>query len=97
MYVLTVELKIRSERLADFQHELSNLRTLIEREPDCLGFDVLQNDDCPHHVLLVETWSSRAYFENVQMKRPYYALYFARVHPMWNAERQLHHWSAVAP
>lgn len=95
MYAITVQLTIKRECIADFMRELAALRVQIQREQDCLGFDVLHNIDCPETVLLVETWTSREYFEQVQLKRPYYAPYLARVQPMWAEERRLQHWRIV--
>lgn len=77
--------------------ELAALRVLIEREPDCLRFDVLRNTEHPGEVLMIEAWSSRDHFEQVQSKRAYYAPYFARVKSMWLDERQLGHWDVVSP
>lgn len=96
MYVLTVQLSIRPERVEDFLRELSALRILIEHEPECLHFDVLQNTASPSTIMLVEAWTSRDYFEHVQLKRPYYAPYFARVQPMWAEDRRMQHWHAIA-
>jgi quinol monooxygenase YgiN len=96
MYVLTVQLSIKPERIEDFLLELSALRNLIEREPDCLRFDVLQNAACPESIMLVEAWTNRDYFDQVQLKRPYYAPYLARVQPMWAEDRRMQHWHAIA-
>jgi quinol monooxygenase YgiN len=95
MYILTVQLHIKPECIGDFLRELSALRSLIEQEPDCLRFDVLRNVEHPNTVLLVEAWTSRDYFEQVQINRPYYAPYLERVRPMWAQERQMQHWHSI--
>ncbi|WP_158621285.1 putative quinol monooxygenase [Dyella dinghuensis] len=95
MYVLTVQLSIKREQVEDFLRELSALRALIEREPDCLRFDVLQDAACPESIMLVEAWTSRDYFEQVQLKRPYYTPYLARVQPTWAKDRRMQHWHAI--
>jgi quinol monooxygenase YgiN len=94
-YVLTVQLHIKPHCVEDFARELSALRRVIEQEPDCLYFDALQNMEHPHTILLVEAWTSRDYFEQVQLKRPYYAPYLERVRPMWAQDRKQRHWHAI--
>lgn len=96
MYMLTVQLHIRPECIGNFLRELFALRVTIEQEPHCLRFDVLQNAEQACDIMLIEAWTSRDYFEQVQAKRPYYALYLERVRPMWAQERRMQHWEAIA-
>ena len=95
MYVLTVQLTIKPQCVDDFMREVSTVRALIRREPECLRFDVLQDKERPESILLVEAWTSRDYFERVQSKRPYYQPYFERVRPMWSEERRMRHWQVI--
>ncbi|KMN76194.1 quinol monooxygenase YgiN [Chromobacterium alkanivorans] len=97
MHIITVPLTIKAEYLADYLQELSGLLAHIRREPDCLRFDVLQNADQPCQLLLHEVWSSRAYLEQQQLKRPYYAPYFARIEPMLETPRVIQHWRSILP
>jgi quinol monooxygenase YgiN len=92
VHVVTVQLTLRPDCIDTFLHELGAFRALLEAEPDCLRFDVLQHADHPGSILLIEAWSSRDYFEQVQLKRPYYVPYLERVRPMWAKERRFDHW-----
>ncbi|MBA4707302.1 putative quinol monooxygenase [Aquitalea aquatica] len=96
MHVLTVELTIKPECLADFLQELQQFsRFILQQEADCLRFEIFQDDNDPGRILLLEGWSSRRHLEEVQLQRAYYQPYFARVHTMFAAERQLRHWRAL--
>lgn len=96
MHVLTVELTIKRENLADFLQELLQFsRFIVQQEADCLRFEIFQDDDDPCRILLLEGWSSRRHLEEVQLQRAYYQPYFARVHNMFAAERLLRHWQAL--
>lgn len=97
MHVLTVELTILPERLADFLQELRQFSCFIlQQEADCLRFDILQDDEDPCHILLLEGWSSRRHLEEVQLQRAYYQPYFAKVQTMFAAARLLRHWQPLA-
>ncbi len=96
MHVLTVELTIKPESLADFLQELQQFsRFIVQQEADCLRFEIFQDDDDPCRILLLEGWSSRRHLEEVQLQRAYYQPYFARVHSMFATERLLRHWQAL--
>jgi len=95
MYVLTVQITVKPERAADFMCELSALRRLIECEPECLRFDVLQNMEQPASIVLNEAWTRRGHFEQAQIKRLYYAPCLERVQPMWAHERRMQRWHAI--
>ncbi|BBF85488.1 hypothetical protein DLM_1872 [Aquitalea magnusonii] len=96
MHVLTVELTIKAECVADFLQELQQFsRFILQQEADCLRFEIFQDADDPCRILLLEGWSSRQYLEQVQLLRAYYQPYFARVHSMFAAARLLRHWQAL--
>jgi hypothetical protein len=60
MHVLTVELTIKPECVADFLQELQQFsRFILQQEADCLRFEIFQDDDDPCRILLLEGWSSR--------------------------------------
>lgn len=96
MHILTVELTIKPESLADFLQELRQFsRFIVQQEADCLRFEIFQDDDDPCRILLLEGWSSRRHLEEVQLQRAYYQPYFARVKSMFAAERLLRHWQTL--
>jgi hypothetical protein len=53
MHVLTVELTIKPECVADFLQELQQFsRFILQQEADCLRFEIFQDDDDPCRILL---------------------------------------------
>jgi quinol monooxygenase YgiN len=91
-----VLLKIKPECREAFERELMAIRKKCIGEAECLRFDVEVRLDDPNTFLLTETWSDRAYFENVQMKREYYPSYFTKIDPMMAVPREIHYWTPVA-
>jgi len=95
---LTVKviLKVKHEYLEAFIVELTSVREKCLTEKDCLLFDIDQRLEDPGVVMLTEVWSSREYFENVQLKRDYFPPYFAAVAPMMAAPIDRTYWTSVA-
>lgn len=91
-----VFLKVKPEYRENFKRELMAIREKCIGEAECLRFDVEERLDDPNTFLLTETWSDREHFENVQMKREYYPLYFAKIDPMMAGPREIQYWSPIA-
>ncbi|ETN47149.1 uncharacterized protein HMPREF1541_01340 [Cyphellophora europaea CBS 101466] len=63
-------------------------------EPQCLYFDVFHDG----HGLFrfVEVWTlTRAEFESVQMRKPYYEPYLSLTTPMWTQDRDIQYFEQV--
>jgi (4S)-4-hydroxy-5-phosphonooxypentane-2,3-dione isomerase len=60
MLVVHVHVRVRPERVSDFlTATLANARASVE-EPGVLRFDVIQDQDDPAHVVLVEVYRDEA-------------------------------------
>jgi quinol monooxygenase YgiN len=91
-----VVLRVKLEYQEEFERELMSIRQKCITQPECLVFDVERRSDDPTVYLLVETWSDRDYFENVQLRRDYYPSYFTKIDPMMAAPREIHYWTRLA-
>jgi quinol monooxygenase YgiN len=91
-----VKLKIKPECREDFESKLMAIREKCIAENECLAFDVEVQSDDPNTFLLIETWSDREHFENIQMKRDYYPPYFAKLNLMMAAPREITYWNPLA-
>ena len=60
---------------------LNALRALVgkvlENEPDCGGIQMLQNDDDPSQLTMVERWTSREAYEGPHMQTEYIQAFIA--------------------
>ena len=64
MYVIVVDFEIRPDRLADFLPLMrENAAASVRDEPGCHQFDICQDPDTPHRILLYEIYDDRAAFE----------------------------------
>jgi quinol monooxygenase YgiN len=64
MYVVTVELVIRAEQVADFRAAITeNARISCRQEPGCRQFDVCIAPEDPRVVFLYEVYVDRAAFD----------------------------------
>jgi (4S)-4-hydroxy-5-phosphonooxypentane-2,3-dione isomerase len=64
MYVVIVDFKIKSERLAEFMPlMLENARASRDSEPGCRVFDVCTDPKDPTAVFLYEVYDDRAAFD----------------------------------
>lgn len=64
MYVITVSFFVKRECLNDFMQAMHlQAKTSLEKEPQCLQFDVSQNTEQPDHVFLYEVYRSPSDFD----------------------------------
>ncbi len=72
MYILIVTLEIKPEHRTVFlEAMLDDAKGSVEREPGCLRFDVLQNQEDPNKIHLYEVYRDKAAFE-VHLEAPHY-------------------------
>jgi len=69
MFIVTVELKIKDQYIADFAKRIAQqASTSVAREPDCHVFDVHKHESDPSRFFLYEVYADKAAFEtHVQM------------------------------
>ena len=63
-FVLVVEFDVKAESLEKFNQLIAvNAQASVREEPGCRQFDVLQDLDNPHHVVLYEVYDSAEAFQ----------------------------------
>ena len=78
-FVLIVEFQVKPECLEKFNQAIAiNAKASVADEPGCRQFDVLQNLDDPHHVVLYEVYDSEAAFRDDHMKRSHTQTFLAQ-------------------
>ncbi|MBW3622126.1 MAG: antibiotic biosynthesis monooxygenase [Armatimonadetes bacterium] len=63
MYVVSVSIKVKPERIEDFKAATRRNHEGSVREPGCLRFDVLQNAEDETHFMLYEVYRTPEDFE----------------------------------
>ena len=64
MYVVTVDLQVKPEFIANFQEAmLVNARSSLLKEPGCRRFDVSVDENDPGHFFLFEVYDDEAAFQ----------------------------------
>ena len=89
---LEVIFHIKEGHTGQFLQELQAVIELVVIEPQCLDFCVFQDPENLNRVRVTETWTSRKFLEEVQMKKHYYVPYFTKVEPMWSHPLQMQFW-----
>ena len=70
--VVLIEYRALPGRENVAQRELSALvATVVEKEPDCGGIEVLRDKDDPTRLVLYERWSSREAYTGPHMRTPH--------------------------
>jgi len=96
MLIVHVHVRVRQERKADFlAATLVNARASLG-EPGVLRFDVIQDDDDPGHVVLVEVYRD-ADAAAAHKQEPHYATWRDTVAEMMAQPRASTRFSAVFP
>ena len=96
MLVVHVHARVRPERVEDFlAATLANARESLA-EPGVLRFDVIQDDDDPGHVVLVEVYRDAA-AAAAHKQEPHYATWRDTVAEMMAQPRAPTKFSAVFP
>jgi autoinducer 2-degrading protein len=96
MLIVHVHVQVRPERAADFlTATLANARASLG-EPGVLRFDVIQDDDDPGHVVLVEVYRN-ADAAAAHKQEPHYAIWRDTVAEMMAQPRASTKFSAVFP
>ena len=63
MFVVTVMFQIKPENLQEFAEAMqANAQFSMDKEPDCLRFDVCKDPEEPNSIFLYEVYSSREAF-----------------------------------
>ncbi|KAF2684716.1 hypothetical protein K458DRAFT_250015, partial [Lentithecium fluviatile CBS 122367] len=79
-----VTFHIRSDKIEEWKAVHRRIWTPVGNERECLLFDVFESKEEPGLIRLVEVWEGdREWFENVQMKKPYYSLLWEKSQPLW--------------
>lgn len=64
MYVIVAPIQIKPEHREEFiEAMLLDAKGSVENEPDCLRFDVIQDQEDPNRIYLYEVYKDRAAFE----------------------------------
>jgi autoinducer 2-degrading protein len=96
MLIVHVHVRVRPERTADFlTATLVNARASLG-EPGVLRFDVIQNDDDPGHMVLVEVYRD-ADAAAAHKQEPHYTIWRDTVAEMMAQPRASTRFSAVFP
>lgn len=90
--VVIVTFHIKKGMEEAFKQELINVLEPVLAESECINLNMYQNVDDPTHFMLYETWTSKDYFINVQLKKPYYKPYLAKTKQMWESPRKFTYW-----
>ncbi len=70
--IVLVEYRVRADRVAEALAAISELiETVRAIEPDCAGITMLQDDDDPARINLIEHWPSREAFLGPHMQQPH--------------------------
>ncbi|MEL6643404.1 MAG: putative quinol monooxygenase [Pseudomonadota bacterium] len=82
MFVLTVEIVVAPGELDCFLPLMAeNARASVADEPGCHQFDVVQDRDDPHQILLYEVYTDEAAFQH-HVKTPHYEAFNAAAGPL---------------
>ncbi len=96
MYVVTVVFQIRPDAVAAFLPlMLDNARASLAQEPDCLRFDVCQDDAEPNRIFLFEIYSDRAAFEAHLESGHFHA--FSEASTPMVADKRVETWTLLEP
>ncbi len=77
-FVLIVEFQVKPGCLEKFNEAIAiNAKASVADEPGCRQFDVLHNQDDPHHIVLYEVYDDEAAFRDDHMKRSHTQTFLA--------------------
>ncbi len=75
MFMLLVQVEVRSDMLGEFTHAIQeNARQSVRCDPGCLRFDVLQVMDAPTRWVFYEVYTDELAWERHRMS-PHFAAY----------------------
>ena len=81
-FVLIVEFQVKPEHLDRFNQLIAvNAQASVREEPGCRQFDVLHNQDDPHHVVLYEVYDSAEAFQD-HMGRAHTQAFLSQAKPL---------------
>lgn len=95
---LFVTFHIDPTRTEEFKAAHRPVWAACAAEPECLLFDVFRDQDAdrPGRFRFVEVWAAtRAWFEAVQLTKPYYAALWPRSRPTWEREVEIEYFERV--
>ncbi len=88
MYVVTVDLQVKPEFIANFQEAmLVNARSALLKEPGCRRFDVTVDENDAGHFFLFEVYDDEAAFQK-HTETDHFATVNATIDP-WVIEKTL--------
>lgn len=95
MYVVTVTYQIIPAYQAQFLSAvLKQAANSLSREPDCLGFEVSQDNDDPNRLFLYETYRSQTAFQ--QHRKTDYFLDYSRQTGDWVQSKAVETWHRLS-
>ena len=88
-FTILVSIPLKPGRAAEFLALLFDVFNAMKIEDTFVNATALRTADDPDTIMLVETWLDREDFMSEQLKRPYRALYEARLPELLRTPRQL--------
>lgn len=74
-----IDCRAQPGRGAVLRDELAALaRTVVAKEPDCLGIEMLQDDDDDTRILMYERWTTREAYLGPHRETPYFKAFIDR-------------------
>ncbi|KAI3401212.1 hypothetical protein diail_11918 [Diaporthe ilicicola] len=93
---LFVTFHIKHDLIEKFKEAHRPVWAACAEEPECLLFDVFQDPGQPGRFRFVEVWNaSREWFENVQLRKPYYEDLWAKSKPTWESEMKIEYFERL--
>ncbi len=76
---VAIECRAQPGKGAVLRDELAVLaRTVVANEPDCLGIEMLQDEDDDARILMYERWTSRHAYTGPHTQTPYFKAFVSR-------------------
>lgn len=87
--------RLLPDRIDQAKRDIIQLtRTVMAKEPDCLGIEVLQDVDNPTRITLVERWASREAYEGPHMQTEHLQSFIARAKDNLAGPPDISYWLA---
>jgi quinol monooxygenase YgiN len=72
------------------------LAEVVRQEPDCLGIQLLHDDEAPHRLLLIERWTSREAYFGPHLETPHIRAFIERAPAFLAGPPEITAWTPVS-
>lgn len=94
---VVIEYRALPDKAGQAFSELESLiRTVVAREPDCHGIQLLQESDDPTRALLYEVWTSREAYLGPHLQTPHLLAFKAKASSLFAGPPKIQFWNLRA-